>query len=221
MKTPFLLTSFLTLSGFVSAQMSPSFGIKAGVVSSTIKGDATKSLESLLNFTNGRITSSNRTSYYAGIYATIPISNAVSVEPSINYAQKGYLLNGALNVKGAAFLGINATAHLDLQYIEMPVVLNANVSGLHFFAGPQISYLINSNLKTTAGALGFNLINSQLDATQQFSRWETSLTGGVEVQLSKKMNIIASYDHGLTKIDTNKNLDAYNRAYKVGIGIKL
>ncbi len=122
MKTPFLLTSFLTLSGFVSAQMNPSFGIKAGVVSSTIKGDATKSLEGLLNFTNGMITSSNRTSYYGGIYATIPISNAVSLEPSLNYAQKGYQLNGALNVKGAEFLGINATADLDLQYIEMPVV---------------------------------------------------------------------------------------------------
>lgn len=221
MKTPFLLTSFLTLSGFVSAQMNPSFGIKAGVVSSTIKGDATKSLEGLLNFTNGMITSSNRTSYYGGIYATIPISNAVSLEPSLNYAQKGYQLNGALNVKGAEFLGINATADLDLQYIEMPVVLNANLSGLHFFAGPQISYLIKSNLKTSTGALGFNVINSQLEATQQFNRWETSLTGGVGVQLNKKMNIIASYDHGLTKIDANKNLDAYNRAYKIGLSMKL
>lgn len=221
MKTPFLLTSFLTLSGFVSAQMNPSFGIKAGVVSSTIKGDATKSLEGLLNFTNGMITSSNRTSYYGGIYATIPISNAVSLEPSLNYAQKGYQLNGALNVKGAEFLGINATADLDFQYIEMPVVLNANLSGLHFFAGPQISYLIKSNLKTSTGALGFNVINSQLEATQQFNRWETSLTGGVGVQLNKKMNIIASYDHGLTKIDANKNLDAYNRAYKIGLSMKL
>ena len=65
------------------------------------------------------------------------------------------------------------------------------------------------------------MINSQLDATQQFNRWETSLTGGVGVQLNKKMNIIASYDHGLTKIDANKNLDAYNRAYKIGLSMKL
>lgn len=141
MKISLIIASFLAASNICSAQLNPSFVIKAGVVSSTIKGDATKSLESLLDFTNGMITSSGRTSYYTGIFATIPLSKIVSIEPFLNYAQKGYQLQGALNVKGAEFLDIHTKAALDLQYVELPLVLKANVRGLQFSCRTEIVVL--------------------------------------------------------------------------------
>lgn len=76
-------------------------------------------------------------------------------------------------------------------------------------------------MRTTAGALSFILLNNEMDATSQFNKWETGLTGVIEIQVSKHMNIIASYEHGLTKIDRNNRVDAYNRAYKIGLSMKL
>ena len=89
------------------AQVKPSFGIRAGLSSAGIKGDAVTSLQNILDYTDGMITTSNRTGFYAGAYSSIPVSEIFSVEPSIYYSQKGYKLLGELNLKGVEFLGLN------------------------------------------------------------------------------------------------------------------
>ena len=88
-----------------------------------------------------------------------------------------------------------------------------------FFAGPQISYLASANLKTTAGVLGINLLNKTMDATSQFNRWDAGVTGGIGYQFSNGLNISASYDYGLSKVDASRRVNAYNNAIKLGIGI--
>ena len=60
-----------------------------------------------------------------------------------------------------------------------------------------------------------------MDATAQFNRWDAGVTGGIGYQFSNGMNISASYDMGLTKIDANRNVNAYNRGIKIGIGVNL
>jgi hypothetical protein len=95
-----------------------------------------------------------------------------------------------------------------------------NIDGFQIFAGPQVSYLAKADLKTTAGVLGFNLLNKTLDATDQFNRWDAGVTAGIGYQLSNGVNISASYDHGLSKVDANQNLESYNRGFKVGLGLK-
>ena len=142
----------------------------------------------------------------------------MSVEPSISYAQKGYNLRGELNIKGAEFIGANAQAKLTTHYIDMPVVLKANINGFQVFAGPQVSYLAKADLVTTAGLLGFNLLNKKLDAINQFNRWDAGFTAGLGYQFANGVNITAAYDHGLMRTDANKNLDAFNRSIKVGLG---
>ncbi len=86
--------------------------------------------------------------------------------------------------------------------------------------GPSASYLINADLKTSAGVLGYNVFNNSLDATDQFNRWDMGVTGGIGFQLSNGINLSASYDHGLSKSDANKNISSYNHAFKIGIGIR-
>jgi hypothetical protein len=128
-------------------------------------------------------------------------------------------MKGQLNLKGMDFLGANAKAQLQSQYVDMPVLLKANLGGLQLFAGPQFSYLAHADLKTTAGILGLNLLNSKLDATNQLNRWDAAVTGGIGYQFNNGINITASYDYGLSKTDANKNLNAYNNAIKIGLGI--
>jgi hypothetical protein len=219
MKTKLLLIVSLFFSSFAFSQQDISFGVRAGVISSGIRGDVSNSLSQLLDKTNGNLTTSDRTGFFMGGNANIPLTENFSIEPGIYYTQKGYELKGDIGIKGIEFLGANAKASLQTQYIDVPVLLKGNFGGFQIFAGPQISYLAQANLKTTAGVLGVNILNKTMDATSQFNRWDAAVTGGVGYQFTNGMNIMASYDYGLMKVDANKNVNAYNRAIKVGIGV--
>lgn len=217
MKKQILLFASVIIASAAIAQQ-PVVGMRVGASSSGMRGNAMSSLDNVLDFTNGAVTTSNKTGFFGGVYTNIPVSEMFSVEPGVYYSQKGYELRGALNIKGAEFLGVNAKAQLNTQYIDVPVLLKANFNGLQLFAGPQISYLTKADLKTTAGALGFNVLNSKTDATQQLNRWDAAVTGGIGYQFSNGFNVMAAYDHGLSKADANKNFESYNHAFKVGIG---
>lgn len=219
MKKQLLLFASLVISTISFAQLRPSFGVRAGVSLAGMRGDAVNSLNNLLDFSGGMITTQDRTGFFAGGYATIPLNEMLSVEPALYYTQKGYELKGALNMKGVQFLGATAKAKLNTQYIDLPVLLKANLGGLQVFAGPQVSYLANADLRTTAGVLGLNLLNYKTDATGQFNRWDAALTGGLGYQFTNGLNVMAAYDYGLSKVDANKNLNSYNRAFKVGVGM--
>jgi hypothetical protein len=219
MKRHFLLFASMAIASFSFAQKT-SVGIKAGVTSATMKGEAVSSLKNLIEYTNGAITTENRTGLFGGVNVNIPISQQVSIEPGLYYAQKGYALKGALNMKGMEIINANARAQLNSHYIDLPVVVKGNFGGLQVFAGPQVSYLAKADLRTSAGILGFNVLNKTMDATEQLNKWDAGITGGLGYQFKNGFNLTASYDHGLSKADANQNFDAYNRAIKVGAGFK-
>ncbi len=118
MKKQILLFASVALSTFVMAQTKTSVGIRAGLSSSTLKGDAVSSLQNVLNFSNGAITTNSNTGFFAGATLSIPVNEMFSVEPALYYSQKGYQLNGSLTVKGAEFLSANAKAKLTSHYID-------------------------------------------------------------------------------------------------------
>ena len=218
MKRYFLLFASVALSVFAMAQSKPSFGVKAGVSYAGLQGDAVNSLQNLIDFSNGAITTSSRPGIFGGGFVNIPLSQKFSIEPGVYYAQKGYELKGSLSLKSAEFLSAGAKAQLTTSYIDVPVVAKVNLSGLQIFAGPQVSYLADAKLRTTVGALGFNIVDNTMDAKPQFNQWDVALTAGVGYQFGNGVSISAAYDHGLSKVDNGQNFDSYNRAFKVGLG---
>jgi hypothetical protein len=78
---------------------------------------------------------------------------------------------------------------------------------------------MQADLKTTAGVFGFNLLNKKMDATNQFSKWDAAITGGIGYKFMNGVNISASYDYGLSRVDANNSLNSYNHSVKVGIGM--
>ncbi|MES2429955.1 MAG: porin family protein [Bacteroidota bacterium] len=218
MKKQILLVVFSATSFLGFAQVKPVFKISAGVSSSSIQGDAADQLNNILDYTNGMITTNSSIGFYAGASAGIPISKMVSIEPGLYYTQKGYEMKGQLNLKGLDFLGASAKAKLQMQYIDIPILLKVNMNGFQVFAGPQVSYLTQADLKTTAGVFGINLLNKKMDATDQLNRWDMGVTGGVGYQFNNGLNISASYDRGLSNVDANKNFNSYNQTFRVGIG---
>jgi Outer membrane protein beta-barrel domain len=219
MKKGILLITAFFLSLLTFAQGKASYGVKGGFSSSRMEGEALNSLDNLMDFTGGRISTASRTGFFAGGNVSIPVSQNFSIEPGLYYAQKGYEMKGDLQWKAVDFLGAAATAKLDAQYIDLPLLLKANMGGFQVFAGPQVSYLVNADLKTRAGILGINLLNKSWDVSDQYNRWDAGITGGIGYQFKNGVSLSAAYDHGLSRVDANKSLEAYNRAFKVGLGM--
>ncbi|MGI8598817.1 MAG: porin family protein [Chitinophagaceae bacterium] len=215
-----LLFASLLISSFAFAQNKTSFNIKAGVVNAGIKGEASNSLNDIINYTGGMVTTSNRTGFFAGGSIQIPVTDQISIEPGVSYTQRGYEVKGGISLKNIDFLGVNAKAQLTSHYIDIPLLVKADLGGFQVFAGPQVSYLAQADLRTTAGALGFNVLNKTMDATEQMNRWDAGLTGGIGYQFGNGFQVMAAYDHGLTKLDANRNMDAYNRSFKAGVGFR-
>ena len=221
MKKQILLLSIIAVSAGAFAQTTPTVGVEAGLASYNIRGEAADNLNNMLDFANGMLHTQSRTGFYVGLNTSIPLSESVSVQPGLYYTQKGYQLTGDFAIKGLEFLGANATAKLQNDYIDIPVLIKANVAeGLQVFGGPQISYLSTSKLKVNAGVLGFNVLNETMDAKEQFNQWDMGLIGGVGYEFKNGFNINASYNYGLSKVDANKNVSGYNNGFKVGLGFR-
>jgi len=218
MKKQILLIASIAISTIAIAQVKPSFGIRAGLSSAGMQGDAVNSLKNTLDFANNMVTTGYRTGFFAGTYAIVPLADMVSLEPALYYSQKGYGLKGSLNTKATEFLSTSFKAQLNSQFIDMPVLLKADFNGFQLFAGPQLSYLLQADLRATAGVLGINLLNRKMDATNQFNRWDAGVTGGIGYQFNNGLNVMAAYDYGLSKADANKSFNSYNRSFKLGFG---
>ncbi len=214
-----LLLFFVAAAGTATAQTPVTFGARAGVSVSGMRGDGVSNLQGLLDYTQGRVTTSDRTGFYAGAYANIPLGTGVSVEPGLTYTQKGYNVNGELGIKGLDFLGANAKVQLQNDYIDVPLLLKYQTGGLSLFAGPQFSFLVNSNLRTTASVLGVSLLNKNIDASNQFNKTDVALTGGIGYALTKNVSINAAYDYGLQKVDANQRIASFNRGAKIGLSV--
>ncbi|RYD80301.1 MAG: PorT family protein [Sphingobacteriales bacterium] len=217
MKKQILLLAITTLSLSAFAQK-PTIGVEAGLASFGMRGDAVDNLNGLLDFADGMISTKNRTGFYAGINASIPLGAGVSIQPGLHYTQKGYEMVGDFAIKGMEFLGANAKAKLQNDYIDIPVLIKADLGGFQVFAGPQFSYLASSKLRTTASVLGFSLLNETMDAKDQFNSWDMGLTGGIGYQFKQGFSVSASYNHGLSKVDANNNVAGYNNGFKIGVG---
>lgn len=219
MKYIFLLTTSFLVSGIVFAQSNVQFSVKAGLSSASMRGDAVQNLGSLVSQTNGIISTKSRTGFYAGGYVDVPLGNELSVGSGLSYTQKGYGLQGDLNIKGLGFLGANATTQLQADYIDIPLLIKLKSGGFSAFAGPQVSYLNKATLQTRAGVLGVNLLNNNTDVTSNFNRWDMGVTAGVAYAFTQNFGVEVAYDYGLSKVDAGKSVSSYNQALKVGLAV--
>ncbi len=202
-----------------SAQ-SASFGIKGGITGSKINGDANESLKQLIDFTGGIMNTENLLGWHAGGFVNIPLGAGLSIEPNLEYNQRGYQVKGKLQVKGAEVLSGNVTARLKQHYIDLPVLLKYNYNGLNLFAGPRVSLLADSKLRVSAGTLGFNFFQKDYDMNNQFNDIDAGIRAGLGYEFPNGLGIQVAYDHGLTKIDSDRRLDAFNRSVQGGLTFK-
>lgn len=200
-------------------QAQVSYGIRAGVNFAKWQGDDLQIIEDLLDKTDGYVVTKGKTGIHIGGYVNIPISRTFSFEPGIAYSKKGYAIKGDFQIPVLKYLGINAGARVQSHYIDIPLVLKANlVKGLKIYAGPQVSYLVHSSLNAKLGILGISIFNKGVGITGRFNKADLGLTGGIGYEFDNGINLQAGYDYGLSKLDKNDNYEAYNRVVKVSVG---
>ena len=144
-KTTFLLAAAFTAAtaAFSSAQaQAVRFGVRAGANLSNLAGDL-----------QNQDTFNNKFGFVGGVLVNLGLGSDsfFSIQPEVLYSQKGWK-NKPDNIN-ATILGlgytVNREGNVNLNYLDVPVLAKINAGGFIIEAGPQYSYLLSANNKTT------------------------------------------------------------------------
>jgi hypothetical protein len=220
-KLAFTVAFLLVAVVYSQAQVQVKYGIRAGANISTWQGETMQSLSSLLDATNGSVSTQSRMGFHAGAYTSIQFGDRFALEPGLQYSLKGAEMTGRLTGQSGIFdlLNANARFRVESHYIEMPVLAKVYLTeGLHIFAGPQVAYLVDNKVNARASVLGFSALNRTFDINNGFQKWDFSGVAGVGYKFTNGVNVMAAYDYGFQRLDENQNFNTYNRAFKFSLG---
>lgn len=126
----------------------------------------------------------------------------ISIEPGIQYSQKGHERIASINDGGVK--------NDRLNYIDLPVLLRVNfLPFLNVFAGPQGSVLVSRKLE---------FLNGDTDtSTEPIKGYDIGAVVGVGANLPLGLNAQVSYDIGLQSVNYY-NQDVKNNVLKISIG---
>lgn len=159
------------------------FGVRAGFSSA--------------NFSNTNFDA--RSGFHLGAYYTIG-PDFISVEPGLQYSQKGY--------QGTE-LWTGKSIDEQLSYIDIPVLLRLNlIPAVNIFGGPQASLLLSSE---------YTLGDQTSDSSEAIKGYDLGGVVGAQLRLPFGLNAQASYDFGLNSLNYF-NTDVKNQVFKLSLG---
>lgn len=159
------------------------FGIKGGVNFSNMYTDDVDD-ENVL------------TSFNAGVFVNLPVSDLFSIQPEVLYSRKG----AELTYDNAFATG---SAKFNLNYIEVPVLLKINVSeNFNIHAGPYFAYLIDSKI-TNQGDGVFDF-ETDID-NDDLNKFDAGIAAGIGFDFDS-FGIGARYNYGLSPIGKERTV---------------
>lgn len=166
MKKVIILAALLAQVFVASAQEQVRFGLKAGANFSTWTGEGTAE-------------SSFKTSFYAGGFASVPVSKHFAIQPELMYSGEG--VDHTL---------LTYTDH----YIRMPLLIQyRHASGFHVEAGPQLGLLLKSTAKHKSG-------EPDTDANGVRRNLESSVAIGFGWQTKMGLGFNLRYNTGISPL---------------------
>ncbi|HSJ11580.1 MAG TPA: porin family protein [Gillisia sp.] len=192
------------LTATMNAQESVMFGAKGGVNFSTFRGDGN----------NAWNDPSGRTSFHLGLLAEIPMSERFSIQPEVLYSGQGYDIANRNNADDIEF---------QLDYINVPVIAKVYVfEGLALEAGPQVSFLVKSEIDYKPSSVNSGDVNLNSD---QFNTVDFSVAMGASYKFRGGFFVNGRYNIGLTDIyddsfagGTFAGSNAKNSVIQAGVG---
>ena len=132
--------------------------------------------------------------FNAGVYATLPISDFIAIQPEILYTTKGAELD-----YNNAF--VDGNAKFKLNYIEVPLLVRVNITkNFNVHAGGYASYLVSSKV-TGDGDINFD---EAID-TDDLNKFDAGLSAGVGVDF-KPISVGLRYNYGLTTVGKERTV---------------
>jgi hypothetical protein len=198
-----IIITVIVLFGFSTVYAQDiNFGAKAGVNFASITGDDTDDLD-------------GRTSFHVGIVAEIVISDKFSVQPELVYSNQGATSEDSYTEEG---INIMEEGTVKLDYINLPVMAKFYVGeGFSLEAGPQIGFLMNSEIemKLTANGAG---ISESISVTEDLKDYVKGIDFGVNFGVGYKMenglNFGARYNLGLSDGNDDPEFFESNTSFK-------
>lgn len=190
-----LASLLLTFIGYTNSNAQSNvakFGVKGGVNFSNLYTDNADD-ENVL------------TGFNIGLYAKVPVTNSISIQPEVYYTGKG-----AEVVYNNVFA--SGTAKFKLNYIEVPVMLVANVTkNFNVQVGPYAGYLISGKTTNESGTYNFqDNIN-----TDDFNKIDAGVAAGLGFDL-ETVSFGVRYNYGLTKVGKERNYSGTNYTFPDG-----
>ncbi|MGK7390135.1 MAG: porin family protein [Candidatus Cyclobacteriaceae bacterium M2_1C_046] len=177
--------------------------IAALMVSTSIKAQDTnigiKGGLNLYNIANKNSTNDALLGFHVGLIGHIHINDNFAVQPEVVFS-----------TQGAEFEPLGTKVNLNLNYINVPVLLQYMFdNGFRFQAGPQLGFLVSANTEVD---------NTVFDRRDDFNSIDLGATFGIGyINPNSNFGIDARYNHGLTDFDKNSAEVSYNRGYQVGV----
>ncbi|KAF2341403.1 porin family protein [Flavobacterium tistrianum] len=181
------LTLFLTASfGMLHAQnnnVDTEFGVKGGFNMSNLYGSGDDVDDNNILY-----------GFNAGVYATLPISDFVAIQPELLFTTKGSKLE-----YNSAFA--SGDAKFRLNYIELPLLVRVNVTkNFNIHAGGYASYLVSSKVSGN-GTVDFD---QDID-TDDLNKFDAGISAGVGVDFNP-ISIGLRYNYGLTTVGKERTV---------------
>jgi hypothetical protein len=181
-----LLVAVLVTAAVVS-QAQVRFGAKAGINIATLGGDD-------LDDAEGK---KSNTGFYFGGLVNIPLSSNFAFQPELIYSAK----------QGLEFDDDGDEVNLNLNYINIPLMLQYMSNGFVVEAGPQIGFNISSKYKTMGIEVDFDDAIKGIDFGANF---------GLGYITNSGFGFNARYNLGLSNI-AEEDGDIKNRVFQVGV----
>ena len=176
-----ILAVVLVLAGATKIQAqenSPSLGIKGGYNMSNLYTEDVDDQNVLSGFN-------------IGLFATLPLSSSVALQPELIYTTKG----AELQYDNAFTAG---TAKFRLNYVEVPLLIKANLTknfNVHF--GPYAAFLIDSKI-TNEGQNGDINFEQEIDR-EDLNTVDFGVAAGLGFDFDS-FGIGARYNYGLSTV---------------------
>ena len=168
--TAAIITCIMTIST-AQTTVTGMIGIHSSTTSANISVDQT---------TGGILNQKSISSFTGGVVVDHALDKRLSVSTGVHFRNKGFKISGGTSVDVLGFdIGFGANATTRISYVEVPLLLKANISNTavvqpYLGVGPSLSYATRGTLNTTATAIfDFNLSSTDINlASNNFNRWQ-------------------------------------------------
>ncbi|GHA67823.1 porin family protein [Pontibacter akesuensis] len=193
-----LLLSFaVALATFGVAQAQSGIGIRGGANFSNLEGD----LKHESRY-------SNKIGFHAGLTYGIPVvENFFFIQPELLYSVKGFKYE-EMNLDVP--LGtLEREGNMNYNYLDLPVLLRVKAGPIYFEGGPQASYLLSVNNKTTEKLNGDPYSSSTRERDiDGLRRFEVGYAAGVGFATSSGISLGVRYNGSFNDF-VDKNPEEY------------